>query len=207
MRLCPKAAAVNASISTPVRPPQRRGFGSTIIERSIPYELRGAAQLRHLLTGVEADFIIPGRFVQAAPDRPDTQPGVAPTAPERKGSKGSTAVDHILVVEDSMIIAMDAEEALLGLGVPRVSVVSSVAGAHGVLNSDRPDMALLDFNLGAESSEPIARALDAIGVPYWFVTGYGDAIAQLGETAARGILQKPYSVTDLAGVLEEMRGA
>jgi light-regulated signal transduction histidine kinase (bacteriophytochrome) len=191
----------------PVRPPQRRGFGSTIIERSIPHELRGAAQLRHLLTGVEADFIIPGRFVQAAPAGSDTQPSASPRPAERKGSEGVVAISHVLVVEDSMIIAMDAEEALLGLGIPRVSVVSSVAGAQGLLGSDRPDLALLDFNLGAESSEPIARALDAIGVPYWFVTGYGDAIAQLGETAARGILQKPYSVADLAGILDQTRGA
>ncbi|KHL26338.1 hypothetical protein PK98_07745 [Croceibacterium mercuriale] len=190
----------------PVRPPQRRGFGSTIIERSIPYELRGTARLSHKLTGVEADFTIPGRFVQAAPGRPDTPHTPRPAVAERKGGDGPGLVRHVLVVEDSMIIAMDAEEALLGLGVPRVSVVSSVAGAQGVLDSDMPDMALLDFNLGAESSEPIARALDAIGVPYWFVTGYGDAIAQLGETAARGILQKPYSATDLAGILKQMRG-
>jgi len=190
----------------PVRPPQRRGFGSTIIERSIPYELRGAAQLRHKLSGVEADFTIPGRFVQAAPTRPDAKASESARPVERKASEASVAIGHVLVVEDSMIIAMDAEEALLGLGVPRVSVVSSVAGATALLGKDRPDLALLDFNLGAESSEPIARALDEIGIPYWFVTGYGDAIAQLGETAARGILQKPYSAADLSGILEEMRG-
>ncbi|WP_121116437.1 HWE histidine kinase domain-containing protein [Croceibacterium ferulae] len=190
----------------PVRPPQRRGFGSTIIERSIPYELRGAAELRHRLSGVEADFTIPGRFVQPGPSRPDMPPKDEPRLQERKGADGASPIDHVLVVEDSMIIAMDAEEALFGLGIPTVSVVSSVAGAKALLDNDRPDLALLDFNLGAESSEPIARALDEMGVPYWFVTGYGDAIAQLGETAARGILQKPYSTADLAGILEQMRG-
>ncbi|WP_347301883.1 HWE histidine kinase domain-containing protein [Croceibacterium sp. TMG7-5b_MA50] len=190
----------------PVRPPQRRGFGSTIIERSIPYELRGAANLRHKLSGVEADFTIPSRFVQPAGPGAAREPAEGFTLMERKGSEGTGTMQHVLVVEDSMIIAMDAEEALLGLGVPRVSVVSSVAGALPMLEQDRPDLALLDFNLGVESSEPIARALDAADIPYWFVTGYGDAIAQLGETSARGILQKPYSPADLAGILEEMRG-
>jgi len=186
----------------PVKAPQRRGFGSTIIEKSIPFELRGQAEIRHLLSGVEADFLIPGRFAEAAGEpTPEGVPAV-----EQKGSAarpGSPA--HALVVEDSMIIAMDAEEALLDLGVARVSVVGSVAGALELLGSERPDMALLDFNLGNESSEPIAAALDEAGVPYWFVTGYGDAIAQLARTRARGVLQKPYSPDDLAAVLETLQ--
>ncbi|HAW55635.1 MAG TPA: hypothetical protein DCX29_12195, partial [Hyphomonas sp.] len=33
-------------------PPVRRGFGSTIIERSIPYELGGRAEIRFEVTGV-----------------------------------------------------------------------------------------------------------------------------------------------------------
>ena len=46
-----------------VRAPGRKGFGSTIIERSIPFELKGAAEVRYHLLGLEADFCIPTRFV------------------------------------------------------------------------------------------------------------------------------------------------
>src|SRR5690606_6590874 len=35
----------------PVKPQKRRGFGSTIIEQSIPFELRGEASVRHELSG------------------------------------------------------------------------------------------------------------------------------------------------------------
>ncbi|MEM6858830.1 MAG: sensor histidine kinase [Pseudomonadota bacterium] len=47
----------------PVQTPTRRGFGSTIIERSIPFELKGREDIRFRLTGFEADFTIPDRYV------------------------------------------------------------------------------------------------------------------------------------------------
>ena len=43
----------------PVQPPSRRGFGTTIIERSIPFDLKGDAELRFDLLGVHAHFTIP----------------------------------------------------------------------------------------------------------------------------------------------------
>ena len=113
---------------------------------------------------------------------------------------------HVLVVEDSMIIALDAEEALLDLGVPKVTLASSVKSALEAIRESRPDAALLDFNLGYESSEPIAEALDRVDVPYWFVTGYGDAVAQLSQSHARGVLQKPYLPADFVSLLAQLRG-
>ncbi len=47
--------------------PTRRGFGATIIERSIPYELKGEAEVRYELTGVEARFTLPPSLVRIAP--------------------------------------------------------------------------------------------------------------------------------------------
>src|SRR6202012_294115 len=48
----------------PVQPPPRRGFGTTIIERSIPFVLKGGAELRFALLGVQAKFTIPANFVE-----------------------------------------------------------------------------------------------------------------------------------------------
>src|SRR3546814_9426555 len=39
--------------------PTRRGFGSTVIERSIPYDLDGRAEVHYRLSGLEARFCIP----------------------------------------------------------------------------------------------------------------------------------------------------
>ena len=190
----------------PVKPRKRRGFGSTIIEKSIPFELRGEADVRHELTGVEADFIIPARYVQPADNRSlkDAIGGSSTAGADAGGAANRAALSHVLVVEDSMIIALDAEEALLQLGVPRVTVASSVASALEAVRGNRPDAAMLDYNLGHESSEPIAVELDRLGVPYWFVTGYGDAVAQLSGSRARGVLQKPYSPDDIARLLDQL---
>ena len=48
----------------PVQPPSRRGFGTTIIERSIPFDLKGDAELRFDLLGVQARFVIPANYVE-----------------------------------------------------------------------------------------------------------------------------------------------
>ena len=50
-----------------VKPPARRGFGTTLIERSIPFELKGETKIRYELTGVEARFVVPATFVRLAP--------------------------------------------------------------------------------------------------------------------------------------------
>jgi light-regulated signal transduction histidine kinase (bacteriophytochrome) len=191
----------------PVKPRKRRGFGSTIIEQSIPFELRGEATVRHELSGVEADFTIPARFVQQT-DNAGVQPGesAASPLPSSGGSAMRSTLSHVLVVEDSMIIALDAEDALLQLGVQRVSVAGDVASALDVARNHPLDVALLDYNLGNESSEPIAAELDRLGVPYWFATGYGEAVAQLSSSRARGVLQKPYSAEDLARLLHQFPG-
>ncbi|MFC4293506.1 HWE histidine kinase domain-containing protein [Novosphingobium tardum] len=192
----------------PVKPPQRRGFGSTIIERSIPYELKGSAQIRYLLSGIEADFVIPGRFVSE--DR--TAPPASDQAPSRGPNTGDDVVidkktsdappQSILLVEDNMIIAIDTEEMLLAMGVAEVSMASSVDAALAIVANNPPAFAVLDYNLGGENSEPIARALHERGIPFVFATGYGEVSGisdQFGENAR--IMQKPYSKDDLAAAI------
>lgn len=43
----------------PVRPPARKGFGTTLIERSLPHEHGGSVSLEFLPKGVQAQFVIP----------------------------------------------------------------------------------------------------------------------------------------------------
>ena len=60
-----------------VQAPKRRGFGSLIVERSIPHELKGTAEVHYELGGLEADFTLPARHVSAAPARSPSPPGMA----------------------------------------------------------------------------------------------------------------------------------
>jgi CheY-like chemotaxis protein len=111
------------------------------------------------------------------------------------------SIERVLLVEDSMLIALDAEDSLLACGVGEVVIAASVAAALAAIEQGLPDFAVLDYNLGAESSEPIARALTDKGVPYCFATGYGDALERTRAGPPYGVLKKPYSPGDIANVL------
>jgi hypothetical protein len=47
-----------------VQPPSRRGFGTTIIERSVPFDLKGDAEIRFDLLGVQALRLYPAEVDQ-----------------------------------------------------------------------------------------------------------------------------------------------
>ena len=97
-----------------------------------------------------------------------------------------------LLVEDNLFIAIDAEDMLHALGAGIVVVAKSVPEALAALEKLQFTFALLDINLGAENSLPIARELQASGVPFAFGTGYSKGMV-LGDLFAQvPIVPKPY---------------
>lgn len=214
----------------PVKAPTRRGFGTTIIRRSIPHELGGDAEIFYKLGGVEAHFAIPATYVSAAPKagasgrasgdpvgseddngqdggKGDDAHGGPDRAHEDGASAGSSIPNHVLLVEDSMIIALDTEDSLRQIGVAIVNVAGSVASAMSVVEKDPPDMAILDYNLGSETSDAVADALRSRGIPFFLATGYGDMGDRMQDSGAMGVLKKPYDMDDIASALEQMATA
>ncbi|MDJ0643461.1 MAG: GAF domain-containing protein [Erythrobacter sp.] len=188
----------------PVKPPKRRGFGSTIIERSIPYELKGEANLRFKLTGLEADFVVPDRYIVPVASSEATGAGDVETGPDgtKLHSPSSPHIPpHVLVVEDSMIIALDTEESLKRLGVQSVAVASSVTMALDTIEDRIPDFAIVDYNLGDESSEPVTQELCDRGVPFVLATGYAELGDQVEELGAQSLLRKPYGRSEIEELL------
>lgn len=182
----------------PVVAPTRRGFGSTVIERSIPYDLGGHAEINYRLAGIEAHFCIPSRHVVS----------VLPDAAGRDRSKPAVEVKpgllkglNVLLVEDNMIIAMDGEDALRDLGA-EVVTAASVGRAHEAIAISTVDLAVLDFNLGHETSLPVADLLAERGIPFLFATGYGDGLELPQRFGHVTLLKKPYSGATLAQALE-----
>ncbi|MEX0341169.1 MAG: HWE histidine kinase domain-containing protein [Erythrobacter sp.] len=184
----------------PVKPPKRRGFGSTIIERSLPHELDGSAEIHYRLSGVEARFCIPARYVEW---RARTGVPSAGASKKKKGDRLENLPESVLLVEDSMIIALDAEDCLKELGVGQVRIESSVAAALDALDKSSPALAILDYNLGKENSEPVAEKLRAVGTPFWLATGYGEMQSRVAELGAAGLLTKPYGKDELAQILAD----
>ena len=189
----------------PVKPPQRRGFGSTIIDRSIPFELGGEASIDYKLSGVEAQFCVPSRYVTWKEESvAGSQRSASPSGDLQTDRTGMAAPASALLVEDSMIIALDTEDCLRELGVQSVHVESTVAGALRALEKGMPDLAILDYNLGKESSERVADVLRENGIPFWLATGYGEMSERLEEIGARGLLTKPYGKEELAKLLADL---
>jgi CheY-like chemotaxis protein len=117
------------------------------------------------------------------------------------GAATERGIGRVLLLEDSMLIALDAEDALLACGVSEVVVAGNVAAALAAMADRLPDFAVLDHNLGDETSEPVAGALAEAGVPYCFASGYGDALERTLADPPYGVLKKPYTQSELAKVL------
>ncbi len=111
-----------------------------------------------------------------------------------------------LVVEDNMLIAMDAEEALQELGAAAVKLCPNVASALDSIAAARFDVALLDVSLGDETSEAIAVALRAHGTPFVVTTGFGDYIRDISAYAGAPVLTKPYAPAALSQALAQVMG-
>ena len=182
-----------------VQAPSRRGFGSTIIERSIPYELGGRADIRFEVTGLVAEYFVPAGCIERIEHNLSPQPAeqAAPAAPEEKRDLG-----RALIVEDNLIIALDAEEMLKSLGAREVEVVGGVGEAMRRLDkSEGIDIALLDINLGNETSGPIAARLADEGTPFIFTTGYGESSQILERFPGIPVVSKPYRRDDVERAL------
>ena len=192
----------------PVAPPKRKGFGTTIIERSVPYDLGGQAAVRYKENGVEADFCIPSRHVSepksfAGPairfERPSMNHPVEPP-PKFLASRSA------MLVEDSLIISLDAEDILLRLGADSVTIRATADGGLDYLEAVTPSVAVLDINLGDRTSFPIADRLQDLGVPFIFASGYGEQASLPMEHRSRQVLQKPYTMENMASALAELLG-
>lgn len=188
-----------------VRPPSRKGFGTTIIEHSVPYDLGGTAKVEYAKDGVRAEFVIPAKHVVPS----STAAGNRIQLPGTQHVETQHVADllrgkDVLLVEDSLIIALDAEDLLDRLGAQSVTTESSSVGAIAAAETKRPDIAILDINLGDHDSVPIANRLRELGIPFMFATGYGEQSQLPDHHKARPVLQKPYTLASLSRRLSEL---
>lgn len=196
----------------PVIVPQRRGFGSTLLERVTGRELGGSAVLEFRPGGVRALLRADASALAAAPKVVDPEVATAPVAAEPEppqASSGGEAADDIrgvkvLVVEDSVLLAIELESGLTEAGAEVVGVAATLEEAQAMLTLAF-DVAVLDANLNGESVTPVAAALAVRNVPFIFATGYRDAdITTEGFDAP--VVRKPYNVHQIAAALVQAMG-
>ena len=81
---------------------------------------------------------------------------------------------RVLVVEDEWLVAMLIEDVLADAGCFVVGPFARVPAALAAAQTVWVDVALLDVNVAGEQVFAVAHALEARGVPFLFLTGYGE---------------------------------
>jgi len=99
-----------------VQMPTRRGFGSLIIERIVPFDLQGTAIVSYLPTGLEAEFLIPERHLapaeRVAEEGAEIRPSAVGTSPDSIMETKLLQGLSVLLLEDNLIVALEAGRSL-----------------------------------------------------------------------------------------------
>ncbi|MEJ6393890.1 HWE histidine kinase domain-containing protein [Gymnodinialimonas sp. 2305UL16-5] len=180
--------------------PNRTGFGTMLIEKAIPFELGGESEIVFNPTGVSASIFVPSHMLADLEE--ETQPpSTAPMSVEEDHSH-LPAAGTILVVEDNFMLALDMASTLSEIGYRDVELASSLPDARNILAENKVICAILDINLGrGGSSIELAHELDRDGIPFFFVTGYGEMAPLPEDLNIHLKLQKPLSKINLAAAL------
>ncbi|MCH4090449.1 HWE histidine kinase domain-containing protein [Acetobacter sp.] len=181
----------------PVSEPTHLGFGSMLLSRALTHELGGVAERTFCPDGVNILLSVPARFVNQAPEH-DRKPwsmthqnSHAPAEDQKRDVNLRNA--HVLIVEDQMLIAMEIEDILTDHGVAGVLTAASVSEAKKLILSSRPDVAVLDINLGEEDVIDVAVILRERKVAFIFTTGYTGEDMIPPEFADVPVIHKPYA--------------
>ena len=111
---------------------------------------------------------------------------------------------RVLVVEDEYLIRMLLEDMLVELGYEVAGGAGNLAEASELAAKADFEVAILDVNLDGKKIFPVADIITERGLPFVFVTGYGeDSLPD--PYRGRPALQKPFQAdrlkTTLAGLL------
>ncbi|NHN87495.1 HWE histidine kinase domain-containing protein [Acetobacter conturbans] len=190
-----------------VQEPIRSGFGTILLDRALKHELGGAARREFRPEGIVIYLTLPARHVREVKDSGRTHWHIAqsPETERPTGTHGNAETlqeMEVLIVEDQVLIAMEAEDTLLEHGVGSVCSAASVCEALELIESRAPDAAILDINLGDENALEVAVLLKKQGIPFIFTTGYANHTMIPKEFHDIPVVQKPYSSTAMIRALK-----
>ena len=172
-----------------VKPQPNSGFGHTVIEQIFAFELGAEVDYQLQPERVQFSANITNKYFRTLDALERTETEGSPTQSVKpRGWNCTTA----LIVEDSLLIAMDLKEKLHGLGIEHVEVCASVSQANRYLDQNLPDIAVLDVNLGEQTSELIAERLNQSRIPYLVATGYGYEAKDIAPFKVNSVIAKPY---------------
>lgn len=110
----------------------------------------------------------------------------------------------IMIVEDDPFIAMDLEDTFSARGYTVSGPFADVDAALKSLNQSRPNAALLDYNLGQETSIPLARKLHTEYIPYIFLSGQIESVITGHDLPERPVVSKPFVPEQLVSMVDNL---
>ena len=102
------------------------------------------------------------------------------------------------------MIALDIEVQLEDLGVQGCVIAGTVENALLALDAREIAFAIVDVDLGMETSEEVAATLLELGLPFTFITGYGEDIPMRASFPQVPVLTKPFTAEALRAMLEQL---
>jgi len=113
---------------------------------------------------------------------------------------------RILVVEDELIVSMDIQMRLAGLGYQVAGTTSDGAEAITLAGDLRPDLVLMDVRLGGEMDgiEAAEQIHGRFGAPVVFLTAYSEdhTVERAKSAHPFGYLLKPFEDRELKTTVE-----
>jgi two-component SAPR family response regulator len=113
---------------------------------------------------------------------------------------------RVLIVEDNYVVADALRYLIDGYEGSVTAIVPSVERAFVALAEGPVDVAVLDINLHGPSVVPIAEHCRTHGVPFVFLTGYGDAELLPEHLHRQPRLDKPVDAERLVRTLLTLCG-
>jgi len=184
-----------------VKPPCRRGFGTRLVEWSLAHELDGNAELEFRPEGLRCVIELPltgAKLTEAPPEVPTVAEATPPTP-----NLGTLVGRRMLLVEDMLLVALELDRLLRCAGIETVGPARRLEQALALAEQERLDGAVLDINLDGKMVFPVAEVLRRRGIPFVFLTGYGNGAALPREFRSERRLIKPVRLEELKIALED----
>ncbi|MFZ6010986.1 MAG: LytR/AlgR family response regulator transcription factor [Bacteroidota bacterium] len=113
---------------------------------------------------------------------------------------------RLFIVEDEMIIANDMKMMLEAIGYEVCGIAKSVEKAINIINDQKPDLILIDINLGkGNEGIELAKWIRANYLaPFIFCTSYSGSgiVSEAKEVHPAAYLVKPFEKEDLFAAIE-----
>ena len=188
----------------PVDPPKRKGFGSQVLEDAARGNLRGEVSLDFAPSGLVWTFSCPSSACLASGSAASNDKASEDTFDRHARAPATLSPKRVLIVEDEALVAAGLATSLEKAGHDVIGPANTVDEALALLDAEGCEVAVLDVNLGRETSERVTQTLHQRSIPYVGLTGYNrDQVPE--SFAGVPLLTKPVRIDALLEALAACR--